>query len=100
MANRELATTLLGSGPAELPMRNKTLRDKVVHEARRDAAAFNRQISLPLALVGHEWVVKAWAAVRRTFRLTPRQAVDLWPVYWETICKETARITANRDHDE
>jgi hypothetical protein len=77
-------------------MRKKTLRDKVVDEARRDAAAFNRKSSLPLALAGDEWVVEAWGEVRRTFGLTARQAVDLWPVYWKTLCEETARLALGR----
>jgi hypothetical protein len=73
-------------------MGTKTLRAKIEAEARRDAAAFCREFCRPVVLGAYDWVTQAWSDIRRDFRLTADQAIDLWPVYWEELCQETARL--------
>jgi hypothetical protein len=76
-------------------MCGKNLRVMVVDEARQNASA-HLHFRHPSVLGGYDWVVGAWADVRKKFGLTARQAIELWPVYWEAICEETAKLVSNR----
>jgi hypothetical protein len=73
-------------------MSPKSLRAKVVAEARRDAVAYCREFQKPVGPEGTDWVTEAWADLRQFLKLKADQADRLWPMYWKTLSEETARI--------
>jgi len=75
-------------------MSAKTLRTIVADKALRDAAQYNRESHDSVAVRGQDWVIQAWAAVRRDPGLSPDQAIKLWPVYWKAFSDETMRLAS------
>jgi hypothetical protein len=73
-------------------MIDESLRAKVVKEAHRNAAAYVREFRALVGADPPEWVIAAWAALKRDFKLAPKAAKELWPVYWEAFSQETNRI--------
>jgi hypothetical protein len=72
----------------------KSLRAKVVDDARRDAAAYYREFRSAVGAEATGWVTEAWADLRRDLKLPPETADQLWPAYWEAFSKETARLAS------
>jgi hypothetical protein len=69
----------------------QSLRAKVAHEARRDAAWYFRDFQGPVATKDDQWVTEAWADLMSDFKLAPEEAEKLWPVYWKLFSQETVR---------
>jgi hypothetical protein len=72
----------------------KSLRAKVVDEARRDAAAYYKEFRSAVGPEATDWVTEAWADLRCDLKMPPETADQLWPEYWQAFCKETARLAS------
>jgi hypothetical protein len=72
----------------------KSLRAKVVDEARRDAAANYKEFRSALGAEPTDWVTEAWDDLRRDFKLPPETEDELWPAYWQAFSKEAARLAS------
>jgi hypothetical protein len=72
----------------------KSLRAKVVDEARRDAAAYYGEFRSAVSVEPTDWVTEAWAALRRDFKVPPETEDQLWRDYWQAFSEETARLAS------
>jgi hypothetical protein len=74
-------------------MRNN-LRAAIADEARRAAAVYYREYEDTVENEGDDWVVEAWADLRRDFQLSAVDVIEAWPLYWGALREETKRRAA------
>jgi hypothetical protein len=97
----EFATTLPKSGALGHTMLFNlraalfNLRAAIADEARQDAVVYYRQHGHAVGSEAEDWVVQAWADVRRDFKLSDAEVAEAWPLYWATLNEETKRRAAS-----